>query len=143
MKNFDYIEKFILTCLIVFTLKFSLKLVKFILNRPKNLNSTLNKLSFMVEEVTLDNYNVLNDFLFFKYICETGNEKQQITFLKAIGVNIKGNLRIIGPTIHPKTIKNKKSILDFFAETSDSYINIELQQKKTFDFNERIAYYMN
>ena len=41
-------------------------------------------------KVTLDNYNSLNDYLFYKYICEEGNEKQQKTFLKAIGVPIKG-----------------------------------------------------
>ena len=42
------------------------------------------------DKVTLNNYNSLNDYLFYKYICEEGNEKQQKTFLKAIGVPIKG-----------------------------------------------------
>ena len=97
----------------------------------------------MVKKISLINYNSLNDFLFYKYLCEEGNEKQQKIFLEAIGVPIKGNLKIISQTISPDTIDNKKCILDFLGETNDTFINIELQQNETSDFNERIAYYMN
>jgi len=97
----------------------------------------------MGKELTLDNYNSLNDLLFYKYMCDEGNQKQQEIFLEAIGVPVKGNLKILSSTLVPEIINNKKCILDFLGETNDSYINIELQQKKTSDFNERIAYYMN
>ena len=88
----------------------------------------------MVEEVNLENYNSLNDFLFFKYMCEKGNEKQQKTFLEAIGVPIKGKLRCKDQTLPADTISQKKCILDFQGETDDSLINIELQQNETIDF---------
>jgi len=65
------------------------------------------------EEITLDNYNSLNDYLFFKYMCEDGNEKLQKTFLKAIGVPIKEELNIKNETIAPEIINRKKCILDF------------------------------
>ena len=95
------------------------------------------------DKVTLNNYNSLNDYLFYKYMCEKGNEKQQKTFLKAIGVPIKGELNIQNKTIAPEIINRKKCILDFLAETDDTLINIELQQQNTSDFKDRIAYYLS
>jgi predicted transposase/invertase (TIGR01784 family) len=80
--------------------------------------------------------------LFYKYICEKGNENQQKCFLNSIGVTIKGDLNILKATIAPEIINKKKCILDFLTETDDTLINIELQQEKTEDFNERIIYYM-
>ena len=76
----------------------------------------------MTEKITLKNYNSLNDFLFFKYMCEEDNQKQQINFLKAIGVPIKGKLKVRNQTIPGDTITTKKCILDFFGETNDSFI---------------------
>jgi predicted transposase/invertase (TIGR01784 family) len=94
-------------------------------------------------DVTLDNYSSLNDFLFYKYMCEDGNQKQQKTFLKSLGVPVKGDLNILNETLVPMVFNDKKCILDFFAETDDTLINIELQQEKTVDFNERMVYYMS
>ncbi|MCL2115650.1 MAG: Rpn family recombination-promoting nuclease/putative transposase [Methanobrevibacter sp.] len=96
----------------------------------------------MKEKVTLDNYDVLNDYLFYKYFCEEGNETMRKTFLESIGVPIKGDLETIDQTLYPQIIENKKCILDYLGETDDSFINIEMQQKRTGDFFERIFFYM-
>lgn len=95
------------------------------------------------EEITLENYDSLNDYLFYKYMCEEGNEELQKSFLESIGVAIKGNLKIKNQKLAPEIINHKTCILDFVAESDDSLINIELQQQKTTDFNERIVFYMN
>lgn len=97
----------------------------------------------MLGKVSLDNYDSLNDFMFYKYMCEEGNEKLQKSFLESIGVTIKGNLKIKNQKLAPEIINHKTCIFDFVAETKDSLINIELQQQKTRDFNERVVYYMN
>ena len=94
------------------------------------------------EEVTLDNYNSLNDCLFYKYMCEEGNELQQKIFLESLGIEVKGKLNILNERIAPELINRKTCILDFLAETDDTLINIELQQEFTDDFIQRIIYYM-
>jgi hypothetical protein len=82
------------------------------------------------EEVTWDNNNSLNDFLFYKYMCEKGNEKQQKSFLKSIGVSIKGDLSILNEAIAPEIIKDKKCILDFLAETDDTINQCRITTRK-------------
>jgi predicted transposase/invertase (TIGR01784 family) len=96
----------------------------------------------MVKKVTLENYDSLNDLLFFKYMLEKGNEKQLKTFLEAIGVEIKGKFKVTNPTLPPDRLSDKKCILDCLCETNDTLINIELQQKETTDFIERMMFYM-
>ena len=103
---------------------------------PKN-----NKKKKKEKEVTLENYNPLNDYLFYKYICEKGNELQQKTFFEAIEIEIKGKIKVQNKAIAPELINKKECVLDYLGETEDSLINIELQQFKTSDFNNRLAYY--
>lgn len=97
----------------------------------------------MKGEISLDDYDSLNDFLFYKYMCEERNEKIQKSFLESIGVPIKGNLKIKNQKLAPEIINHKPCIFDFVGETKDNLINIELQQQKTADFNEIIVYYLN
>ncbi|MCL2116235.1 MAG: Rpn family recombination-promoting nuclease/putative transposase [Methanobrevibacter sp.] len=96
----------------------------------------------MKKKVTLDNYDILNDYLFYKYFCERGNEILRKTFLKAIEVPVKGDLKTIDQTLYPPIIENKKCILDYLGETEDSLINVEMQQEKTGDYFERVFFYM-
>lgn len=96
-----------------------------------------------MDNFCLNNYDSLNDFMFYKYMCEEGNEKQQKIFLQSLGINIKGDLLIKSERVPPDIEGNKERILDFIAETEDkTLINIELQVRNTKDFNNRIVYYL-
>ncbi|KZX16564.1 PD-(D/E)XK nuclease family transposase [Methanobrevibacter cuticularis] len=101
------------------------------------------KLREIKNKLSLDNYNSLNDFIFFKYLCEKGNEKQQRTFLEALGIIIKDDFKIKNQKIAPEIIGNKTCILDFIAEDgNNTIINIELQLQNTKDFKNRLIYYL-
>lgn len=87
------------------------------------------------DKPTLENYEAMDDFLFFKYMGEEGNELQQKGLLEALGITIEGKIKPMNPKISPHNKKGKTSILDCYIETDcDKRINIEVQRQEVEDF---------
>ena len=66
---------------------------------------------------------------------EKGNELQQRSFLKTLGIDIKGKINTTNTKMPPDDEKGKKTRLDSRIITEcGKDINIEMQRKKTDDF---------
>ena len=100
------------------------------------------KKSSNLEKPTLENYNAMDDFLFFKYMGEEGNEKQQKGLSEALGISITGKIKSINPKVPPDNKEGKTSILDCYIETENAKIDIEAQRQEVEDFMEKIIAYV-
>ncbi|MCL2116768.1 MAG: Rpn family recombination-promoting nuclease/putative transposase [Methanobrevibacter sp.] len=84
----------------------------------------------------------MDDFFFHKYMGEKGNELQQKSFLKTLGINITGKMTTTNTQINPDKEKGKEVRLDSRIITGcGKDINIEAQRIKTEDFLERLITY--
>jgi predicted transposase/invertase (TIGR01784 family) len=84
----------------------------------------------------------MEDILFLKYMGEKGNELQQKSFVKALGIEIEGKIIATNTKMPPDKMDGKKSELDVRIQTSCCKdINIEVQRAKTIDFIERLITY--
>ena len=96
-----------------------------------------------IEKPTIETYDVFDDFFFHKYMGEKGNELQQKSFLKTLGIDIKGEFTTTNTKITADTEEGKKVRLDTRIITQcKKDINIEAQKRKTDDFLERIITYV-
>ncbi|MCL2114612.1 MAG: Rpn family recombination-promoting nuclease/putative transposase [Methanobrevibacter sp.] len=95
-----------------------------------------------IEKPSLKNYLAMDDFLFLKYMGEKGNELQQKSFLKTLGIDIKGKITTTNTKMPPDKKMGKKVRLDSRIITEcQKDINIEVQRKKTDDFLGRLIIY--
>ena len=94
-------------------------------------------------KISLENYDVMEDCLFFKILGEVGNELQQKGLLEALGIKIYGKIRVLDPKIAEEIIESKTSILDCHIKTNcGKLIDIEMQKARPTDFIEKIMAYM-
>jgi len=90
----------------------------------------------------IENYFAMDNFLFLKYMGEKGNELQQKSFLKSLGIDIKGKITTTNTKMPSNKQKGKSSRLDSRITTEcGKDINIEVQRQKTTDFVERLITY--
>lgn len=113
-------------------------------NTVKDKNKEGEKLKNSKEGFTLETYQAMENFIFSKYMAGEGNETQQRKFLEILGITIKGNISQIDSKIPPDIDGKKSSRFDCHLKTScGKKINIEVQQRKTKDFKNRLVHYLS
>ncbi|MDR0725754.1 MAG: Rpn family recombination-promoting nuclease/putative transposase [Prevotellaceae bacterium] len=95
----------------------------------------------------LERLNPLNDYLFMKYMGEIGDEEQLMAFLNAV-LHRTGKDKIVSITIledrtkSAKIVDDKSSVLDLRAMMTDgTKVNIEVQLRDVGNMGKRSLYY--